>query len=155
MKPITVTTTVSRPIDEVYEHLAVLGNHEAFTDHMLVDWKLSGPASGVGAVAEASSTLGGRKEPARFELVEADPPVRLLERSVAAKGRRVGTGEYTLADAGDGRTDVTFTFRLERAPVWERPILPLLVPKLRRANQTALDRLAEQLGAPAAAASAR
>ena len=145
MKPITVTTTVARPIADVYEHLAVLGNHEAFTDHMLVDWTLSGPASGVGAIADVHSTLAGRKEPVRFEVVEADPPARILERSVAAKGRRVATGEFRLADAGAGQTDVTFTFTLERAPLWERPVMPLLAPKLRRANQTSLDRLAEQL----------
>lgn len=145
MKPISVTTTVDRPVEEVFEHLAVLGNHEAFTNHMLVDWKLSGPASGVGAVAEVQSTLGGRKEPVRFEVVEAEPPSRLLERSVAAKGRRVATGEFTLAGAGEGRTEVRFTFTLERAPLWERPLLPLLAPRLRRANQTSLDRLAARL----------
>ena len=145
MKPITVSTTVARPVAEVYDHLAVLGNHEAFTDHMLVDWKLSGPASGVGAVADVQSTLAGRKEPVRFEVVEAQPPARILERSVAAQGRRVATGEFRLAGEGDHRTKVTFTFRMERAPVWERPLLPLLAPKLRRANQTSLERLAEQL----------
>ena len=145
MKPITVTTTIRRPIAEVYEHLAVLGNHEAFTDHMLVDWKLSGPASGVGAVADVQSTLAGRKEPVRFEVVEAEPPARILERSIAAKGRRVATGEFVLAGGGPEQTEVTFTFSLEQAPVWERPILPLLAPKLRRANQTSLDRLAAQL----------
>ena len=145
MKPITVTTTVARPVAEVYDHLAVLGNHEAFTDHMLVDWKLSGPASGVGAIADVQSTLGGRKEPVRFEVVEAQPPARILERSVAAKGRRVATGEFRLAGEDDGPTKVTFTLRVERAPVWERPLLALLAPKLRRANQTSVERLTEQL----------
>lgn len=147
MKPITVTTRVARPIGEVYEHLAVLGNHEAFTDHMLVDWTLSGPAAGVGAIADVTSKLG-RPEPARFEIVEAEPPVRLLERSTAAKGRRVATGEFLLADDGPASTSVTFTFRLEAAPRYERLVLPLLAPKLRRANQISLDRLAQQL-APA------
>lgn len=145
MKPITVSTTVARPVAEVYEHLAVLGNHEAFTDHMLVDWTLSGPASGVGAIADVQSTLGGRREPVRFEVVEADPPARILERSVAAKGRRVATGEFRLAGDGQDRTKVTFTFRVERAPAWERPLLRLLAPKLRRANETSLERLAQQL----------
>ena len=145
MKPITVTTTVARPIAEVYEHLAVIGNHEAFTDHMLVDWTVSGPTSGVGAIADVQSTLGARKEPVRFEVVEAEPPSRILERSVAAKGRRVATGEFRLADAGGAATDVTFTFTLEQAPWYERPLMPLLAPKLRKANQTSLERLAEQL----------
>jgi uncharacterized protein YndB with AHSA1/START domain len=145
MQPITVSTTIARPIAEVYEHLAVLGNHEAFTDHMLVDWNVSGPASGVGAIADVQSTLGGRKEPVRFEVVETEPPSRILERSVAAKGRRVATGEFRLADTGGSATEVTFTFRLEQAPWYERPLMPLLAGKLRKANQTSLDRLADQL----------
>lgn len=144
MKPITVSTTIPRPAVEVYGHLAVLGNHAAFTDHMLGDWRLSGPAAGVGATADVTSRLG-RPEPARFEIVEAEPSARILERSTAAKGRRVATGEFLLADEGAGATKVTFTFRLERAPRLERLVLPLLAGKLRRANQTALDRLAEQL----------
>ena len=144
MKPVTVSTTVARPVAEVYEHLAVLANHEAFTDHMLVDWTLSGPASGVGAVADVYSTLG-RREPVRFEVIEADPPARILERSTAANGKRVGTGEFALADDGAGGTRVTFTFTLVSAPFAERLILPLLRPKLVRANERSLERLAEQL----------
>ena len=144
MKPITVSATVSRPVEDVYEHLAVLGNHEAFTDHMLVDWSLSGPPSGVGAVADVTSKLG-RPEPVRFEVVEAERPTRILERSTAARGRRVATGEFLLAAAGPSATRVTFTFRLVSAPRLERIVLPLLTSKLRRANQTSLDRLAEQL----------
>ena len=146
MKPITVTTVIERPVTEVYEHLARLANHEAFTDHMLVDWKLSGPAAGVGAIADVTSTVGARKEPARFEVIEAEPPTRILERSTAAKGRRTGTGEFTLAEEGAGRTRVTFTFTLVSAPPFERLLLPLMAGRLRRLNQTSMDRLAEQLG---------
>jgi hypothetical protein len=148
MKPITVSTVVARPVAEVYEHLAVLGNHEAFTDHMLIDWKLSGPASGIGAIADVTSTLGGRKQPARFEVIAAEPPSRLKERSTAAGGKRVGTGEFRLADDGNGATKVDFTFAIERAPALENLVLPLMAPTLRKANQKSLDRLAEQL-APA------
>ena len=145
MKPITVTTVVDRPIAEVYEHLAVLGNHEAFTDHMLVDWTLSGPASGVGAIADVTSKLGGREQPARFEVIEAEPPTRILDRSTAVGGRRIATGEFRLAEEGPERTRVSFTFTLVTAPRLERLVLPLMAGMLRRANQTSLERLAEQL----------
>lgn len=148
MKPITVTTTIARPVNEVYEHLAVLGNHEAFTDHMLVDWKLSGPGAGIGATADVTSTLGGRKQPVRFEVIEDEPPTRILERSIAAKGKRIATGEFQLADEGSRGTRVTFTFTLVSAPTLERLVLPLMAGTLRRANQTSLDRLAEQLVPP-------
>ena len=42
---------VPNPRPEVYEFLDVLGNHEQFTDHFMVDWELSGPKRGVGAKA--------------------------------------------------------------------------------------------------------
>ena len=145
MKPITVTKLVERPIADVYEHLATLGNHEAFTDHMLVDWTLSGPAAGVGATADVTSTLGARKERVRFEVIEDEPPVRILERSTAANGKRVATGEFRLAEEGPTRTHVTFTFALQSAPRLEQLLLPLMTGTLRRANQRSLDRLAEQL----------
>jgi hypothetical protein len=47
MKSVEVSTVIRRPIAEVYAHLDVLANHEAFTDHFLVDWRLEGrpPAS--------------------------------------------------------------------------------------------------------------
>ena len=148
MKPITVTTVVERPIAEVYDHLAILGNHEAFTDHMLVDWTLSGPAAGIGASADVTSTIGGRREPVHFEVIGAEPPTGIVELSIAAKGRRIATGEFRLADEGINRTRVAFTFKLENAPRIEQLVLPLMTGTLRRANQTSLDRLAEQLAVP-------
>jgi hypothetical protein len=38
VKPITVTTTVERPREELFDLIADLRNHEAWTDHMLADW---------------------------------------------------------------------------------------------------------------------
>ncbi len=38
MKPISVSTVVDRPREEVYDFLGDLRNHEAFTDHMMIDW---------------------------------------------------------------------------------------------------------------------
>jgi hypothetical protein len=57
MKPVTVSTSVAKPVAEVYEFLDVLANHEAFNDHMLVEWKFSGPRRGVGARARALAKL--------------------------------------------------------------------------------------------------
>jgi len=59
VKPIRVGTTVERPVAEVYEYLDVLANHEAFTDHMLVDWTPSGPAAGVGATVRLRPKMPG------------------------------------------------------------------------------------------------
>jgi hypothetical protein len=48
MKPITVSVVVDRPREEVFAHLDMLANHEAFTDHFMHDFTFSGPAAGVG-----------------------------------------------------------------------------------------------------------
>src|SRR4029453_5083688 len=39
MKPVTVTTTIGRPRDEIHAVLDDLMNHEAFTDHFLTDFQ--------------------------------------------------------------------------------------------------------------------
>ena len=62
MKPFTVSTTVDRPIEEVWDYLDVLGNHEQFTDHMLQEWTTSGPDRGVGAKARVKAKSPGRTE---------------------------------------------------------------------------------------------
>ena len=41
MDPITVETTIARPREEVFEYLADIANHAEFTDHFMVDWRLT------------------------------------------------------------------------------------------------------------------
>jgi hypothetical protein len=55
VKPIIASVTVPHPREEVYDFLDVLGNHEAFTDHFLIDSKLSEPDAGIGAQARMRS----------------------------------------------------------------------------------------------------
>lgn len=150
--PVTVTIDVPQRREEVYAFLDVLANHEPFTDHMLVDWSLSGPAAGVGAKARVHSTAGGRRQPIDIEVIEAEPPSRIVERNLSAKGRRVGRGTYDLADLPGGGTRVAFTYAWERAPLGDRALAPLARAVLRRGNQRAMERLAEQLSLREAAA---
>ena len=41
MDPVTLSTTIARPREEVFEYLADVANHAEFTDHCLVDWHLT------------------------------------------------------------------------------------------------------------------
>jgi uncharacterized protein YndB with AHSA1/START domain len=148
MKPITVSVTVERPREEVYAHLEVLANHEAFTDHFLLDWTLAGPRAGVGAKARFRARAGGRDDWMDLEIVEAEAPARTVERTVSAKGKRVTRGTYTLAEQPGGRTLVTFELVYEETPASERVAAPLVRSILRKGNARALERLAERL-APA------
>jgi hypothetical protein len=148
MKPVEVSTVIQRPIAEVYAHLDVLANHEAFTDHFLVDWQLRGPASGVGASVTMSVRAPGRTEEVELTVIDAEPPVRTVEETVGAGGRRRTRGTYTLAEVDPDHTEVRFAIDPLEVPRSERPLWPLSRAWLRRQNARSLERLREQLEAP-------
>jgi uncharacterized membrane protein len=145
MKPIKVSRTVDRPRAEVYEYLDVLANHETFCDHFLTVWSVSAPASGVGAKVRVKAKAPGPDTWLDIEVIEARAPERTVENATSAGGRRRTRGTYTLRELPGDRTLVEFELAYEAAPAYERPALPLMRPWLRRANERALERLAEQL----------
>ena len=147
--PVTVSIDVPQARADVYAFLDVMANHEAFTDHMLTDWRVSGPPTGVGAKATVTAKAGGVSDEATFEVVEVDPGRMIRERNWASKGRRVATGTYLLSDLPDGGTHIEFTFAFEQVPARERPLVPLMRRMIRRGNERAMTRLAEQLSAVA------
>jgi Polyketide cyclase / dehydrase and lipid transport len=154
MKPVEVSTVIHRPIAEVYAYLDVLANHEAFTDHFLIDWVLQGPASGVGASVRMTVRAPGRTEEVELTVVEAEPPVRTVEETVGAGGHRRTRGTYTLEELDADRTNVRFEIAPLEVPRSERPLWPLSRAWLRRQNTKALQRLRVQLEGRAARAAA-
>lgn len=152
MKPIKVSTTVDRPREEVYEYLDVLANHEAFCDHFLTDWSVSGPASGVGAKVRVKAKAPGPETWIDIEVIEAHKPERTVENATSAGGKRRTCGTYTLTELPGDRTLVEFEFAYEAAPAYERAALPLMRSWLRKANEKAMERLAEQLAPVGSAA---
>ena len=153
MKSVEVSTVIRRPIAEIYAHLDVLANHEAFTDHFLVDWQLAGPASGVGASVAMRVRAPGRSEEVELTVIEAEPPTRTVEETVGAGGRRRTRGTYTLEAIDADRTEVRFAIEPLEVPRSERPLWPLSRAWLRRQNARSLERLRAQLeGQPAQAA---
>ena len=144
--PVTVSIDVPQRRADVYAFLDVMANHESFTDHMLVDWHCSGPATGVGAKASVNSVVvGGKKDHADIEVVEVDENRMIRERNHSGKGKRVATGTYLLSDLPDGGTHVEFTFAFQRLPGYERPLVPLMRAMIRRGNARAMTRLAEEV----------
>jgi hypothetical protein len=143
--PISVSVDVPQPRADVFDHLDVMANHEPFTDHMLVDWSYSGPDRGLGSRARVHSNAGGGKAPIDIEVVEAQAPARIVERNVSAKGKRVGNGTYVLTELPGGGTRVAFTYSWQRAPLADRVLSPVVRSILRRGNERAMQRLAEQL----------
>jgi uncharacterized protein YndB with AHSA1/START domain len=148
VKPITVSTEVPQSPERVYEYLQVLGNHEQFMDHFMVDWELSGPARGVGAKANVRVKATGEKDWTDVEIVEADANRRLVEQTVGgSRGKRRTRGTYLLEALPDGGTRISFELEFLEMPTGERLMGPLNRAYVKRVNGKAMKRLAERLTA--------
>lgn len=118
MDPITVSTTISRPREEVFEYLADIANHAEFTDHYMVDWHLTRENSygtGAGARFRIKAPLS-RFSWADMTFAELQPPYRIVERGRGGKYNRIRMlGTYTLSPGAGDSTRVEYT--LETLPV--------------------------------------
>jgi uncharacterized protein YndB with AHSA1/START domain len=116
--PFTVTATISRPREEVFEYLADIANHPEFTDHYLVDWRLTREDSygqGAGARFRMKAPLS-RFSWADTTFAEVEPPFRIVEHGRGGKYNRIRMlGTYTLSPGPAGSTKVEYT--LETVPV--------------------------------------
>lgn len=118
VEPFTVTTTISRPREEVFEYLADIANHAEFLDHYLTDWRLTREDSygaGAGARFRVKAPLS-RFSWADTTFAEVQPPFRILERGRGGKYNRIRMlGTYTLQPGAGNSTKLEFT--LETVPV--------------------------------------
>ena len=113
-----MTATIARPREEVFEYLADIANHAEFTDHYLVDWRLTRENSygtGAGARFRMKAPLS-RFAWADLTFAEVQPPYRIVERGRGGKFNRIRMlGTYTLSPGPSGTTRVEYT--LETVPV--------------------------------------
>jgi hypothetical protein len=148
VKPVSVSVEVPNPPHEVYEFLDVLGNHESFMDHFMVDWQLSGPTRGVGAKANVRVKATAEKDWTDVEIVEADSGRRLVEETIGgSRGKRRTRGTYLLEALPDGGTGISFELEFLEMPTGERLMGPVNRAYVKRVNRKAMRRLAERLTA--------
>jgi Polyketide cyclase / dehydrase and lipid transport len=145
VKPVTVSSSASKPVEEVYDFLDEIDNHAPFVDHLFTDWKSSGPARGVGAKAQARTNAPGSQDWTDFEIVESVAPSRIVEEAVGAKGKRRTRGIYALEGLPDGRTRISFELEWLEAARLERLFGPLTRAFVRRANAKSVRRLVKLL----------
>ena len=115
MDPLITEVTIARPREEVWEYLADIANHAEFTDHFLVDWRLTREDTyGVGAGARWKSKAPMNRFPwGDSTIVEAERPARIVEVGRIGKYNRIRTiGVHELEPSGRG-TRVKFTFESE------------------------------------------
>ena len=117
MDPISVEVVIARPREEVFEYLADIANHAEFTDHYLVDWRLTREDSyGVGAGARYKVRARGKRYTwTDSTITELAAPRLIVERGRTGKfNRNLTRGVYELDEGSGGTTRVTFT--LETKP---------------------------------------
>jgi hypothetical protein len=148
VKPVSASIDVPNPPGEVYRFLEVLGNHERFMDHFMVDWQLSGPKQGVGSKANVRVKATAEKDWTDVQIVEADSDRRLVEETVGGSGgKRRTRGTYLLEELPGGGTRIKFELEFVEMPTGERLMGPLNRAYVRRVNRKAMKRLSEQLAA--------
>ncbi len=145
LKPVSVSIDVPHDIEAVFDFLDVMANHEAFNDHLMRDWQLSGPERGVGSRARVHTRALGAADVVDLEVVHAEPPTTIVEINVATKAKRTGQGTYTLEALPGGGARIIFEYRWLVAPLVDRVTAPVARAYIRRNNTTAMRRLAGQL----------
>jgi uncharacterized protein YndB with AHSA1/START domain len=117
MEPFTVSTSIAKPREEVFEYLADIANHSEFSDHYRVDWRMTREdtyGTGAGARFRIKAPLN-RFSWADMTFSEIQPPYRIVERGRGGKYNRIRMlGTYTLSPGPGGTTRVEYT--LETVP---------------------------------------
>ncbi|MBI5103741.1 MAG: SRPBCC family protein [Solirubrobacterales bacterium] len=123
MDPVTVEVTIGRPREEVFAYLADIANHAEFTDHYLVDWRLTREDSyGAGAGARFRVKAPLNRFPwADVTVTEVEAPRRIVERGRTGKfNRNLTRGVYELDPTSGGGTRVRFTLETKPAKLSDR-----------------------------------
>jgi uncharacterized protein YndB with AHSA1/START domain len=140
-----VSIVVSAPQERVFDYLQDIANHVQFTDHYLVDWRLTRLDSvGLGAGARFRVKIPlNRFNWAEVTFAEVEAHHRIVEVGRAGKYNRVRTlGVYELTPSHGQATRVRFTMQTVPATLSDRLMESLGAAFwFRRKNQRALRRL--------------
>jgi uncharacterized protein YndB with AHSA1/START domain len=115
---VTVSIVVSAPREQVFDYLQDIANHPQFTDHYLVEWRLTRIDSvGLGAGARFRvKAPGNRFSWGDVTFSEVERPHKVVEVGRTGKNNRIRTlGVWELDPAVGGSTRVRFT--IETRPV--------------------------------------
>jgi uncharacterized membrane protein len=143
--PVSVSITVGRPREEVFDYLADIANHSEFTDHFLTDWHLTreNPVGrGAGARFRIKAPLQ-RFSWMGVSFIEVDAPWRIVEAGRGGKYNRIRLMTvYTLEPAADDTTRVNLTTETAPVTIADRLMEALGARRwTRRQNRRALRRL--------------
>jgi uncharacterized protein YndB with AHSA1/START domain len=143
--PLTVSTVVSAPRELVFDYLQDIANHAEFTDHYLVDWRLTRIDSvgrGAGARFRVKAPFN-RFSWADVTLSDVGRPHRIVEVGRTGKNNRIRTlGVFELSPATATATRVEFTLQTIPATRTDRLLESLGARRwTRRKSERAMRRL--------------
>ena len=145
MDPVSVSITVGRPREEVFNYLVDIANHAEFTDHFLTDWHLTREdpvGRGAGARFRVNAPLQ-RFSWMGVSFIEVDEPWRIVEAGRGGKYNRIRSmTTYTLEPAPGDTTRVRLSVETEPVTISDRLMESLGARSwTRRQNRRALRRL--------------
>jgi uncharacterized protein YndB with AHSA1/START domain len=150
MRRIICSITIDAPRERVFDYLADVSNHNAFSDHYLKDFRLARLDSrGVGAAASFrigfGSSLWGE-----VVITELERPHRVvLEGQSGRRGRVKTRSVYTLTPYGQGMTKLEYELSSTASATVDELRAALGGRAwLKRQSHRALRRLAQALEAP-------
>jgi uncharacterized membrane protein len=143
--PVSVSITVGRPREEVFDYLADIANHPEFLDHFLEDFHLTREDTvgrGAGARFRVKAPLQ-RFSWMGVQFIEVDRPWRIVEAGRGGKYNRIRSMTvYTLEPAPADTTRVKLTVETEPVTISDRLMEALGArSRTRRQNRRALRRL--------------
>ena len=125
MDPVTATTTIGRPREEVFDYLVNIANHPEFSDHYLKDFRLTRldpVGQGAGARFRLDAPLN-RFAWADMSFVEIQRPHRIVALGRGGKFNRIKTTTiWTLDPAPGGGTHVEVMTESEPALITDRVV---------------------------------
>jgi uncharacterized protein YndB with AHSA1/START domain len=123
MEPLTVSVSISRPREEVFAYLADIANHQEFTDHYLVDWRMTRVETvgqGAGGRFRYTAPLQ-RFDWADVTFVDVDAPRRIVQAGRGGKYNRTRLRSvFDLEPGAGGTTRVTLTVETRPATFADR-----------------------------------
>jgi hypothetical protein len=109
----SATTTINRPIDQVFTFLADGTNDTKFSPRVQeIEKRTDGPP-GVGTVYSSAVKDAGLKSSREFQLTEFEQPTKIRWTELSKNAITVPDGGYDLEPAGDGATRMTISNTFE------------------------------------------
>ena len=127
----SATTTINRPIDQVFAFLADGTNDPKFSPRVQQIEKTTDGPPGVGTVFKSTVKDAGMTSSREFELTEFEQPAKIRWTERSKNAITVPNGGYDLDPAGDGATKVTIFNKFE-GHGFGKVILPLAARAARK-----------------------